>query len=143
MLLDPARKCARTVNYARGSLGELAGKSASGINLGLEERERTRVRVENCAGNRCASHQDLESLLRQWLPNYAGNLVPMGLRKGFITEGIVLQGLLQTQRIPEDTAEALAEGTVRPTITDGDHLKRSLAARYCRRGVGAHPLSRG
>jgi hypothetical protein len=40
----------------------------------------------------------------------------------FVTEGLVLQGLLDTARNPDDTPEARAEGSVRPTITDGDHI---------------------
>lgn len=40
----------------------------------------------------------------------------------FVTEGLIVQGLLDTPRSPEDSPEARAEGTVRPTITDGDHV---------------------
>jgi len=40
----------------------------------------------------------------------------------FISEGLIVQGLLDTQRIPESTPDARAEATVRPTITDGDHV---------------------
>jgi hypothetical protein len=40
----------------------------------------------------------------------------------FVTEGLIVQGLLDTPRSPEDTPEAREEGTVRPTITDGDHV---------------------
>jgi hypothetical protein len=39
-----------------------------------------------------------------------------------VTEGLIVQGLLNTPRDPEDTPEAREEGTVRPTITDGDHV---------------------
>jgi len=43
--------------------------------------------------------------------------------KGWIiSEGLVVQGFGNTPRVPEDTSEARAEGSVRPTITDGDHL---------------------
>ena len=51
----------------------------------------------------------------------------------FITEGMILRGLLQTQRIPGETPEALAEGRVRPTITDGDHV----SVRWRRLTVGS------
>jgi hypothetical protein len=42
-------------------------------------------------------------------------------RKWFVTEGLIVQGLLETQRLPGNTPEVREEGTVRPTITDGDH----------------------
>ena len=50
----------------------------------------------------------------------------------FISEGMIVQGLVQTQRFPEGSPEALAEGSVRPTITDGDHV----SARWRRFIVG-------
>lgn len=40
----------------------------------------------------------------------------------FLTEGLIIQGLLNTPRSPEETPEAREEGTVRPTITDNDHV---------------------
>jgi hypothetical protein len=43
-------------------------------------------------------------------------------RNWFVTEGLFLQGLLHTRRDPDNTPEALEEGFVRPTITDGDHI---------------------
>jgi hypothetical protein len=50
------------------------------------------------------------------------------------TEGLIVLGLLDAQRIPGNTFEALAEGSVRPTITDGDHV----SVRWCRlTAVGA------
>jgi len=40
----------------------------------------------------------------------------------FVTEGLIVQGLLETQRSSDNTPEGREEGTVRPTITDGDHV---------------------
>jgi hypothetical protein len=43
-------------------------------------------------------------------------------RNWFITEGLIVQGLLHTRRDPDNTPEALEKGFVRPTISDGDHI---------------------
>jgi hypothetical protein len=42
----------------------------------------------------------------------------------FVTEGLIVQGLLKTARFPPGATEAAAGGSsqVRPTITDGDHV---------------------
>lgn len=50
----------------------------------------------------------------------------------FVTEGVIVQGLLETPHLLENTPDAREQGLVRPTITDGDHM----SVRWCRLEVG-------